>query len=194
MQEDALSCPRCGGAMSRRAARFSGEFRGEKYTIKAEAMICAKCRFKAIPGAEMPAFHLSVADLYRTRRGLLTSGEIRSFRAALGMNQSAFARFLKVGEASVKRWESGQIQEDAMDELIRLKCCPDYAMRAARTSICLVDRAAKPRTIRQAELAVTYVAMEPTRGERVVTTYGVTGSVAGPSDPRGASDDQPAAA
>lgn len=194
MQEDALSCPRCGGAVSRRAARFSGEFRGEKYTIEAEGLVCAHCRFKAIPGPEMPAFNLRVADLYRTRRELLTSGEIRSFRAALGMNQSQFALFLKVGEASVKRWESGQVQEEAMDELIRLKCDPDYAMRAARTSNCLVERAAKPRTIRRAELVVTYVAVEPTRGAGVVTTHGFTESVAGPNDPRGASDEQPAAA
>ncbi|MEN6631923.1 MAG: hypothetical protein ABFD84_05815, partial [Candidatus Polarisedimenticolia bacterium] len=46
----------------------------------------------------------------------------------------------------------GQVQEEAMDELIRLKCDPDYAMRAAHTSNRLVKRAAKPRTVRQAEI------------------------------------------
>ena len=152
MQEDTLSCPLCGGAISRRTAVFSGEFRGEKYSIEAKGLVCAKCHFSAIPGPEMPAFNVRVADVYRRSRGLLTSGEIRSFRAALGMSQSQFARFLKVGDASVKRWESGQVQEEAMDELIRLKCDPDYAMRAAHTSNRLVKRAAKPRTVRQAEI------------------------------------------
>jgi hypothetical protein len=37
------------------------------------------------------------------------------------MSFRAFAAYLKVGEASPKRWEAGLVQDAAMDELIRVK-------------------------------------------------------------------------
>jgi hypothetical protein len=37
------------------------------------------------------------------------------------MSFRTFAKYLKVGEASPKRWEAGLVQDEAMDELIRLK-------------------------------------------------------------------------
>jgi hypothetical protein len=37
------------------------------------------------------------------------------------MSLRSFAAYLKVGEASPKRWEAGLVQDLAMDELIRLK-------------------------------------------------------------------------
>jgi hypothetical protein len=37
------------------------------------------------------------------------------------MSQGAFSEYLGTGVASVKRWETGKIQDRAMDELIRLK-------------------------------------------------------------------------
>jgi hypothetical protein len=45
------------------------------------------------------------------------------------MTQQQFSEYLGPGIASVKRWESGQVQERAMDELIRLKTDPDAARR-----------------------------------------------------------------
>lgn len=38
------------------------------------------------------------------------------------MNQVQFAKFLSVGEASVKRWETWLVQDRSSDHLIRLKC------------------------------------------------------------------------
>ena len=37
------------------------------------------------------------------------------------MSQDEFARYLKVGPASVHRWENGQIQDEALNELLLLK-------------------------------------------------------------------------
>ena len=61
------------------------------------------------------------ADAYREKHGLLTSRELKEIRSRLGMSQQSFARFLKVGVASVKRWEAGLVQDEAMDELIKVK-------------------------------------------------------------------------
>jgi hypothetical protein len=38
------------------------------------------------------------------------------------MTQRQFAEFLRVGEASVKRWETWLVQDASSDELIRVKC------------------------------------------------------------------------
>jgi DNA-binding XRE family transcriptional regulator len=61
-------------------------------------------------------------DEYRSNHHLLTSAEIIARRTALGMSQQAFADFIDVGVASVKRWESGFVQEPIYDKRIREKC------------------------------------------------------------------------
>ena len=47
------------------------------------------------------------------------------------MSQVQFAEFIGIGVATLKRWELGQIQECAMDELVRLKTDPELALRNA---------------------------------------------------------------
>jgi hypothetical protein len=49
------------------------------------------------------------------------------------MTQQQFSDYLGTGVASVKRWEAGQIQDKAMDELIRLKTDPGAARRNLRS-------------------------------------------------------------
>ena len=60
------------------------------------------------------------ADVYRRKHSLLTSEDIRERRERVNMAQEEFARYLGVGSASVKRWEVGQVQDRAMDNLIRV--------------------------------------------------------------------------
>ena len=45
----------------------------------------------------------------------------------LGMSQAAFANYLKVGEASIKRWETYFVQDAVQDDHIRLRCDEAYA-------------------------------------------------------------------
>jgi hypothetical protein len=52
------------------------------------------------------------------------------------MTQQGFSDYLGTGVASVKRWEAGQIQDRAMDQLIRLKTDPE----AARENLKTVER------------------------------------------------------
>ncbi len=47
------------------------------------------------------------------------------------ITQTAFANYLKVGEASIKRWETYFIQDVGQDEHIRLKCDEAYAELSA---------------------------------------------------------------
>ncbi|MGQ9633144.1 MAG: helix-turn-helix domain-containing protein [Bryobacteraceae bacterium] len=70
--------------------------------------------------------------LFNRKHGLLTSENLKQARKRLGISQAQFASYLKVGIASVERWEAGLIQDQALDELIRLKTDPEYARRNVR--------------------------------------------------------------
>lgn len=57
----------------------------------------------------------------RRLAGLLQPAEIRGHREALKLTQKALAQALRVGEATLSRWETGaQIQQRSMDLLLRL--------------------------------------------------------------------------
>lgn len=117
-----MRCFQCGrGTMAARDAEVRGEVRGEAVVVRTEAMVCSRCGFQSLTDQQSEEYVARSADAYRESKGLLTGRELRALRDRLGMNQVAFAHYLKVGVASIKRWELGLIQDHAMDELIRLR-------------------------------------------------------------------------
>jgi putative zinc finger/helix-turn-helix YgiT family protein len=117
-----MKCFACAkGLLTPSIAAMSGKVRGEAHEVNTAVLLCNKCGHKSVEGKNMPGFMRDLADAYRSNHGLLTSHEIKLRRERIGMSQKAFAEYLRVGEASVKRWELGQIQDEAMNELILLK-------------------------------------------------------------------------
>ncbi len=106
---------------------FTPEIKGEQIEVTAAAFACTQCQEPLMNDTQMNAFRKAAADKYRKLHNLLTSDEIIAFRSVLGMSQTAFANYLKVGEASVKRWETYYVQDVGQDEHIRLKCDEAYA-------------------------------------------------------------------
>ncbi|SRR6266542_3963917 len=102
-------------------AELEQVFRDETLKVIAPVMVCKKCGWITLGPGQLDELRKRTADVYRKRHGLLTSAEIKDCRESLGMKQRDFAEFLNVGEASVKRWETWQVQERSSDELIRLK-------------------------------------------------------------------------
>ena len=128
-----MNCFQCSKAkMHPREAVIEATVRGETFPVPCEAMVCGRCGFQVLAPEQVDGYTAASADGYRLRHGLLTSAEIRGFREKLRMSQVAFADYLRVGVASVKRWELGQVQDDAMDELIRLKCDPVHCLSTLR--------------------------------------------------------------
>ena len=84
-------------------------------------MVCGNCGYKAVEKSQMGEFVLRVSDAYRAAHGLLTSAEIKGRRATLGMSQEQFAEHVGVGVASIKRWELGQVQDEALNSLMVLR-------------------------------------------------------------------------
>jgi len=129
-----MTCLECGEERLVPAeVRLTGHRHGESFTVALQGFRCEKCGFQTIDSAQSVEFTQLISDAFRGKHGLLTGVEIRELRTQLEMTQQAFATYLGVGVASIKRWELGQIQERAMDELIRVKTDPDAALRNLKT-------------------------------------------------------------
>jgi len=114
-------------------ATVVGRFRGREYKVQTSAHVCQKCGHYLVEAEDTPELMRSLSDAYRSDVGLFTSDQIRSCRDSLGMSQQRFADYLKVGVASVKRWELGGVQDAANDDHMRLKC--DLACATANIAI-----------------------------------------------------------
>ena len=116
------ACFECGkGSMSPKIMDLTGYRHDEEFTVHAHGLQCTVCAFKTIDSKYGEEFTKLVSDAYREKHGLLTGKQIREARRHLRMSQDEFARYLKVGPASVHRWENGQIQDEALNELLLLK-------------------------------------------------------------------------
>lgn len=63
---------------------------------------------------------LNARNAYRKKQGLLTSDDIVAIRESYGLSQVDLARLLGWGEATISRYESKAIQEEAYDVMLRL--------------------------------------------------------------------------
>lgn len=107
--------------------RFTPEIKGELVEVIVPSFVCIDCQTPLMDGQEMNKLRKCAADKYRKQHQLLTSEDIINYRASIGMSQAAFANYLKVGEASIKRWETYYVQDVVQDDHIRLKCDEAYA-------------------------------------------------------------------
>ena len=129
-----MKCFDCGqGELGPSRVSLTGTRYGESFSIETNGLACSICGFKTVDSEQSAEFTQLVSDAYREKHGMLTGSEIRARRSHLGMSQQRFAEYLGAGVASIKRWESGQIQEKAMDELMRLKTDPGAARENLRS-------------------------------------------------------------
>jgi putative zinc finger/helix-turn-helix YgiT family protein len=129
-----LTCFECGdGTLTPNRVQLEGSRHGETFTVETDGLKCDQCGFETIDNEQSAEFTQLVSDAYRKAHGLLTGEEIHSRRTQLGMTQQRFSEYLGTGVASVKRWEAGQIQDRAMDQLIRLKTDPEAARKNLKT-------------------------------------------------------------
>ena len=63
---------------------------------------------------------LNARNAYRKKHHLLTSDEIVEIRARYGLSQIDLAKLLGWGEATISRYESKAIQDDAYDNMLRI--------------------------------------------------------------------------
>lgn len=116
------ACPTCGTMMKERRSSLSTAVNGEKIVVpRASHLRCPKCAQVLLRLDEVRHLNRAALDIYRRKFGLLSSGEIRSFRERLGLTQIELGRLLRLGSNTISRWESGRnVQTAAMDVLLRL--------------------------------------------------------------------------
>lgn len=107
--------------------RFKPEIKDQVVEVILSCKVCTNCKNPLIDTQQMNVLRRAAADKYRELNQLLTSSQIITYREEIGMSQAAFARYLNVGEASIKRWETYYIQDNSQDDHIRLKCDEAYA-------------------------------------------------------------------
>lgn len=123
-----MKCLQCDHTLfTRKKVTFSPEIKGETVHVAVPCHVCTHCDTPVMDAKQMNTLRKAAANGYRAAHGLLTSEQIVKYRQALGMAQTAFAKYLKVGEASIKRWETYYVQDLAQDEHMRLKCDEAYA-------------------------------------------------------------------
>jgi putative zinc finger/helix-turn-helix YgiT family protein len=94
-------------------------FRGKRVKFRAQHYVCPVCRMKADDLGLAAANQKALSDAYRAAEGLLTGKQIIGGRKKLKLSQEELARAAHVGSVSIKRWDTGQIQTRAMDDVLR---------------------------------------------------------------------------
>jgi putative zinc finger/helix-turn-helix YgiT family protein len=94
-------------------------FRGKRLRFRPKHYVCPVCGIEADDLGLATANQKALSDAYRAGVRLLTGEQIIEGRKKLGWTQEDLARAANVGIASIKRWETGQIQTKAMDDVLR---------------------------------------------------------------------------
>jgi putative zinc finger/helix-turn-helix YgiT family protein len=135
---DMLICPACGSdtvATRNESADFVFRSGGVEYPVHATypVHICERCHESFIgEDAEVARHEATCIAMNR-----LTPADILSLREGLCLSRKAFAQLSGIGEASLARWETGElIQSESNDNLLRLLQWPENIrlLKKIRTS------------------------------------------------------------
>ena len=120
-----MDCPMCGKTheVEERKRRSTITIKGEEVSYEDRFYFCANAdedenEFET--GAMTNENLLNARNAYRAKMGLLTSDEIIAIRESYGLSQVDLARLMGWGEATISRYESKAIQDEAYDTMLRL--------------------------------------------------------------------------
>lgn len=120
-----MDCPLCGKTheVEERKRFATITLKGDKVTYEERFYFCANAddeenEFET--GSMTNENLLNARNAYRVKNGLLTSDEIVAIRESYGLSQVDLARLLGWGEATISRYESKAIQDEAYDTMLRI--------------------------------------------------------------------------
>ena len=98
--------------------------RGEMIPAEFEYRHCLECEEKF----EIPDPNYDPLDkayrVYRDMKGMVQPEEIKSFRQKMGLTQKEYSKILRIGIATLNRYENGSLQSQSHDQIIRLSMEP----------------------------------------------------------------------
>ena len=120
-----MSCPLCDKTheVEERKRITTITLKGEEVTYEERFYFCTNAdedenEFET--GAMTNENLLNARNAYRVKKGLLTSDEIIAIRESYGLSQVDLSKLLGWGEATISRYESKAIQDEAYDIMLRL--------------------------------------------------------------------------
>ncbi len=137
MTSPPLACPSCESTQvrttyERETFRYGKGNDAKEIVVEVPVRTCGHCGFQFTDQVAEAIRHEAVCH----ELGVMTPQEIIKLRQTYGMSRAEFARLTRIGEASLGRWESGQlIQNAAYDQLLYLLSFADNLERIkCRTS------------------------------------------------------------
>jgi len=131
--ENLITCPVCGSqsiVTKDEAEDFNYQSGGREYSVRAMIPVhaCAACGESFLSDAGENARHRAICGAMNR----LTPEDILALRQRLAMSRRAFADLSGIGEASLARWETGElIQNESNDNLLRLLLIDDNVRHLA---------------------------------------------------------------
>ena len=119
-----MSCPLCGEThrVIKRTIPATACIKGEDVAYEQEVWICQRSPVgenEFIPGDVMDRNLRCARNAYRKKHGMLQSHEIVAIREYYGLTQKELSKLLGWGEATIARYETKFIQEQAHDEILQ---------------------------------------------------------------------------
>lgn len=123
LKKELMNCPLCGKTheLELRESIATLEVKGDRVYFKEKYYICNNLKKNnCFEKDEMSDENLLEArDAYRKKNQLLTSKEIKAIRNKFKLTQADFAIILGLGEVTITRYETKQIQDVSIDQIIR---------------------------------------------------------------------------
>ncbi|MCX5993872.1 MAG: DUF4065 domain-containing protein [Chloroflexi bacterium] len=122
-----ISCPTCDETKMLKMIKSTKEIsvRNDKITVEVEYYQCIACGEEfLVPQPENDPF-VKAYRKYRQKHMLLQPEEIKAFRRKYKLTQGELADLLGLGGATLSRYETGKIQDESHDTLLRLVLNPE---------------------------------------------------------------------
>lgn len=123
LKKDLMDCPICGKRheVELRESEDFLEIKGQEIIFKDKYYLCCNVSKNNCFTIDNMMFEniLAAKDSYRKKNNLLTSKEIKNIRKKFELTQAEFSLLLGLGEITITRYETKQIQDVSIDQIMR---------------------------------------------------------------------------
>lgn len=132
-----MFCAECREEVTPRIVRRNEIYRvrGEEVLVACQVAVCPVCENDMVDEIlEERNLEMAFAE-HRQRHNLLRPEEIKAIRERYGLSQRALARVLGWGDITIHRYETGAVQDNAHEEVLRLIADPKNMQAVAARNV-----------------------------------------------------------
>jgi putative zinc finger/helix-turn-helix YgiT family protein len=132
-----MRCARCDGELSPEPVKAQEEIvvRAEPIKVDVEYHICSQCSEKyLIPSLDKDPLKAAY-ERYREKHKMLNANEIKNWRKKHDLTQEQVSGLLGIAAATLSRYESGKLQDEAHEKMLRMAMEPTCLQRLVANSV-----------------------------------------------------------